>query len=198
MCSSYNKSCEYYVDNNRAEEVHFLFFRASPGRRWGLNSRPSEQGAWERAKNLQMYLLFISLQCFKKEMFSLYYNAFLLGVRLEWGQSVQSLGSVNSLRPLELQPGLPVHHQLPEFTQTHVHLVGDAIQPSHPLLPLLLLPPVFPSIKVFSSESVLRIRWPKREKAEREGQVLLNPMPAWPLCAHAPRRHTETLKRNKY
>ena len=31
-------------------------------------------------------------------------------------------------------PGLPVHHQLPEFTQTHVHQVGDAIQPSHPLL----------------------------------------------------------------
>ena len=30
-------------------------------------------------------------------------------------------------------PGLPVHHQLPEFTQTHVHLVGDATQPSHPL-----------------------------------------------------------------
>ena len=30
-------------------------------------------------------------------------------------------------------PGLPVHHQLPEFTQTHVHLVSDAIQPSHPL-----------------------------------------------------------------
>ena len=33
-------------------------------------------------------------------------------------------------------PGIPVHHQLPEFTQTHVHGVGDAIQPSHPLLPL--------------------------------------------------------------
>ena len=32
-------------------------------------------------------------------------------------------------------PGLPVHHQLPEFTQTHVHQVGDAIQPAHPLLP---------------------------------------------------------------
>ena len=31
-------------------------------------------------------------------------------------------------------PGLPVHHQLPEFTQTHIHCVGDAIQPSHPLL----------------------------------------------------------------
>ena len=31
-------------------------------------------------------------------------------------------------------PGLPVHHQLPEFTQTHIHRVGDAIQPSHPLV----------------------------------------------------------------
>ena len=49
-------------------------------------------------------------------------------------------------------PGLPVHHQLPEFTQTHVHWVGDAIQPSHPLRPLLLLPSVFPSIRIFSSE----------------------------------------------
>ena len=40
----------------------------------------------------------------------------------------------DSLRPHELQPGLRVHHQLPEFTQTHVHPAGDAIQPSHPLL----------------------------------------------------------------
>ena len=58
-------------------------------------------------------------------------------------------------------PGLPVHHQLPEFTQTHVHLVGDAIQPSHPLSSLLLLPPIPPSIRVFSNESALRVRWPK-------------------------------------
>ena len=58
-------------------------------------------------------------------------------------------------------PGFLVHHQLPEFTQTHVHRVGDAIQPSHPLLPLLLLPPIPASIRVFSNESVLRIRWPK-------------------------------------
>ena len=42
-----------------------------------------------------------------------------------------------------------------------VHRVGDAIQPSHPLLPLLILPSVFPSIRVFSNESVLLIRWPK-------------------------------------
>ena len=46
-------------------------------------------------------------------------------------------------------PGLPVHHQLPEFTQTHIHRVGDDIQPSHPLSSLLLLPSIFPSIRVF-------------------------------------------------
>ena len=54
-------------------------------------------------------------------------------------------------------PGFPVHHQLPELTQTHVHWVNDAIL----CRPLLLLPSVFPSIRVFSNESVLRIRWPK-------------------------------------
>ena len=58
-------------------------------------------------------------------------------------------------------PGFPVHHQLPELAQTHIHGVGDAIQPSHPLLSPLLPPSVFPSIRVFSSESVLCIRWPK-------------------------------------
>ena len=58
-------------------------------------------------------------------------------------------------------PGLPVYHQLPEFTQIHVHQVSDAIQPSHPLSYLLLLPPILPSIKVFSSESTLHMRWPK-------------------------------------
>ena len=55
-------------------------------------------------------------------------------------------------------PGLPVHHQLLEFTQTHVHRVSDAIQPS---LSPLFLPSIFPSIRVFSNESALRIRWPK-------------------------------------
>ena len=58
-------------------------------------------------------------------------------------------------------PGLPVHHQLPDFTQTHVHQVGDAIQPSHLCRPLLLLSPIPPSIRVFSNESTLRMRWPK-------------------------------------
>ena len=53
------------------------------------------------------------------------------------------------------------HHQLLESTQTRVHRVDDGIQPSHPLCPLLLLPSIFPSIRVFSNESALRIRWPK-------------------------------------
>ena len=54
-------------------------------------------------------------------------------------------------------PGLPVNHQLWESTQTHVHWVGDAIL----CRPLLLLPSIFPRIRVFSNESALRIRWPK-------------------------------------
>ena len=58
-------------------------------------------------------------------------------------------------------PSLPVHHQLLEFTQTHVHRISDAIQPSHPLLSPLLLPPIPPSIRVFSNESTRLMRWPK-------------------------------------
>ena len=58
-------------------------------------------------------------------------------------------------------PGLLIHHQLPEFTQTHVHWVGDAIQPSHPVSSLFLLPSIFPSIRIFSNESALCISWPK-------------------------------------
>ena len=57
--------------------------------------------------------------------------------------------------------GLPVHHQLLEPTQTLVPHVSDAIQLSHPLLSLLLPPSIFPNIRVFSNESVLRIRWSK-------------------------------------
>ena len=58
-------------------------------------------------------------------------------------------------------PGLPVHHQLPESTQAHVHWV---VMPSNHLIlwcPLLLLPSIFLSIRVLSNESALLIRWPK-------------------------------------
>ena len=58
-------------------------------------------------------------------------------------------------------PGFPVLHCLPEFSQSQVHWVGDAIQPSHPLLSTS--PPALnlPSIRVSSNESALCIRWPK-------------------------------------
>ena len=57
-------------------------------------------------------------------------------------------------------PGLPVHHQLPEFTPTSI----ESVMPSSHLIlchPLLLLPPIPPSIRVFSNELTLRMRWPK-------------------------------------
>ena len=79
----------------------------------------------------------------------------------------QSVSSVTQSCPILCDPmnrsmlGLPVHHQFPEFTQTHAHRVDDAIQPSHPLSSLLLLPPIPPSIRVFSNESTLHMRWPK-------------------------------------
>ena len=59
-------------------------------------------------------------------------------------------------------PGFPVHHQLPELAQTHIHRV--VVGPSDHIVlcpPLLLLPSIFPSIRIFSNESVLHIRWPK-------------------------------------
>ena len=58
-------------------------------------------------------------------------------------------------------PGFPVHHQLLELAQTHVHRVSDAIYHLILYIPLLLLTSIFPSITVFSNESVLHIRWPE-------------------------------------
>jgi len=58
-------------------------------------------------------------------------------------------------------PGFPVHHQLPELAQTHVRWVDDAIQYLILCHPLLFLPSIFPSIRVFCNQSVLSIRWPK-------------------------------------
>ena len=68
----------------------------------------------------------------------------------------------NSLGPMDCPiPGFPVLHYLLEFTQIHVHWVSDAIWPSHSLLPSSLLPSIFPSIRFFSNEFALWIRWPK-------------------------------------
>ena len=75
---------------------------------------------------------------------------------------VQSLSHLQLCDPMNCStPGLSVLHHLLEFAQTPVHRVSDAIQPFHPLLPILLLPSVFPSIRVFSSEAALCMSWPK-------------------------------------
>ena len=65
------------------------------------------------------------------------------------------------LWPHGLQPGFPVHHQLPEFTETHVHQVSDSIQPSHPLSSPSSPAPNPSQHQSLFSESTLRMRWPK-------------------------------------
>ena len=77
--------------------------------------------------------------------------------------SVQfSCSAVSECNPMDCSmPGLPVYHQLPEFTQTHVYCVGDTSNHLTLCHPLLLPPSIFPSIRVFSNESALHIRWPK-------------------------------------
>ena len=67
--------------------------------------------------------------------------------------SVQSISHVQLCNPMNhSMPGLPVHHQLPEFTQTHVHRVGDALQTSHPVIPFSSYPQSFPASGSFPSQ----------------------------------------------
>ena len=84
-----------------------------------------------------------------------------------WRWSSVQFSSVSQLcstlcNPMDCSmPGLPVHHQLPEPPQTHVHHIDDAS--NHLILcrPLFLPPSIFASIRVFSNELVLSIRWPR-------------------------------------
>ena len=82
---------------------------------------------------------------------------------LQWNiQPVQTLSCPTFCNPMNhSMPGPSVHHQLLEFTQTHVHWVHDAIQPSHPRSSPSPPAPNPPSIRVFSNDSTLHIRWPK-------------------------------------
>ena len=91
-------------------------------------------------------------------------------VKSRGGKSVEAKVQFSSVAQLCLTlcdpmnhstPGPPVHHQLLESTQTHV--LGSVKPSNHLILcrPLLLLPSIFPNMRVFSSESALRIRWPK-------------------------------------
>ena len=60
-----------------------------------------------------------------------------------------------------ITPSIPVPHLLLKFAQVHVLCIGDAIQPSHPLMPSYPLPSIFPTIRDFSNESTVHIKWPK-------------------------------------
>ena len=97
-------------------------------------------------------------------------------------------------------PGFPVHLQLLELAQTHVHQVSDAVQPSHLILcrPLLLLRPIFPSIRVFSNESVLHIRWLKywsfsiSPSNEYPGLIFFRTLVGSPCCPRDSQESTST------
>ena len=96
---------------------------------------------------------------------------------------VPLLNHVWILRPHGLQHArFPVLHHLPEFPQTHVHWVDDAIQPPHTLChPLVLLPSIFLSIRDFSKESALHIRWPKYWSFISTSVLLMNTQDWSPL-----------------
>ena len=81
----------------------------------------------------------------------------VIGLLVQFSSDAQSCPT--PCNPIDCSmPGFPVHQQFTELAQTHIHWIGDAIQPSHPVLPLLLLA-IFSSIRVlFSNESVLHIR----------------------------------------
>ena len=82
-------------------------------------------------------------------------------------------------------PGLRVHHHLPEFTQTHIHWVGDTIQPSHPLPSIFPRRNPSPKFLLFTysffSESVLCIRWPKFGASASASVLLMNIQDGFPL-----------------
>ena len=118
---------------------------------------------WKHSKLLLSNVAYIlevnfEYQYNKEDVYPLDSNISLIHLSsVHFSRSVVS----NSLQPHELQHARPPCPSLPGSTQTHVHLVDDAIQPSHPLVSPSLPAFNFSSIRVFSSESVLCIRWPK-------------------------------------
>ena len=108
------------------------------------------------------YLVSIGLSCQSESNYGggLMYILKIIFSKIQFSSVTQSCPTLCD--PMDCStPGLPVYHQLPEPTWTHVCWVGDAIQPPHPLLTPSSPASIFPSIRVFSNESVLRIRWPK-------------------------------------
>ena len=78
-------------------------------------------------------------------------------------------------------PGLLVHNQLPEFTQSHIHWVGDAIQPAHPLSSPSPPTSIFPNIRIFWNKSALCIRWPKYRVSTSASVLPINTQDWFPL-----------------
>ena len=108
---------------------------------------------WLQMAQILSFPTFYSL-IWLPSIYDFFLNLFLLSVQFQFSSVTQSCLTLYD--PMNHStPGLPVH--LPESTQTHVHWVGDTIQPSHPLSSP---PPPAPSIRVFCNESTLCMRWP--------------------------------------
>ena len=85
-------------------------------------------------------------------------SCFRFHISVQFSCSVVS----SSLRPMDSSmPGFPVHYQLPELIQTHVHQVGDRWTISYSVTPFSSCLQSFPALESLSNESVLCIRWPK-------------------------------------
>ena len=164
-CNRKKTIMSHSQSEGRAQTVRDLFSAEGSTHRAAMLPRSSERVPFKKSEQRLLGLCPVHRlpKCYQwphSHLFSLW-NVPFFGIKELGTQyaSVQFSRSVvsDSFRPHESQhgPGLPVHHQLPEFTQTHVHRVSDAIQPSHPLSSLLLLPPIPPSIRVFSNESTV-------------------------------------------
>ena len=124
---------------------------SQPGCRITIAPRLTEFRRWQRTSRREYICFWLGPLDWLTVVFTIIKNQF---------SSVQPLQLRLTLcNPMDCStPGFPVHHQFLEPTQTHVHRVSDAIQRSHLCHPLLLLPSVFSSIRVFANESVLHIR----------------------------------------
>ena len=128
--------------------------RTSGREGWRKGERKAESRK-ERLIQSQMWLNLVDIMRERKDIkgYTLF-DSIYKKISVQFSRSVLSLCD-----PMNCStPGFPVLHYLPEFAQTHVHWVGDAIQPSHPPLPLFLLPSIFPRIRVFSNELAQHIR----------------------------------------